>query len=816
MMKSQIVLSSLALACLPLSAQQLSFDHTSHDFGGIAEADGRVSHDFTFTNTGDAPLLITDVICGCGCTSARWSAEAYAPGQSGIVRISYEPEGRKARSFSIVSEVFSNAGEPVALTVDGEVALMQRPYVNFFDPTQGEASRQQPTQPTDDYELILQRVRERIFASIDVETLDKNATSLMKMLTPEGIWPDIDYACRFRTNWDPLRHLNNVKRMCTALANPASGLYGHPVLFRAVDASVRAWNKYQPQSYNWWYNQIAAPKVMADILALLEGAPRRLKPVVVQPLIDMMAKSDPREWTGANKQDIAIHHLLRGCVLKSDSIVSTNAAEFFEPVSITDFEGIREDMSYQQHRRQLYIGGYGTVFIDNIARMAPLLAGTRFAMSQEKTELFSRFVRETYLNVFRGRYMDFSVCGRSVSRPGNLEFASAGGDLFATMAQLDPAHADEYTAASRRFAQGGNPAAGRSARNCWYYNSDYMLHNRPHYDFSVRAVSKQTCRSESGNGENLLGGFLSEGATSIRVSGAEYADIFPVWEWDRIPGTTLPRGERPNHNEWGVDGCSDFVDGCSDGSNGVMAYAMDDYGVQARKAWFMFDRQIVCLGAGIKGDSLFTTLNQCHLSSEVYLKDAEGLRRLAPESAFRGQFKGYVWHGKVAYYLPEESEIELRNGVQTGSWSRINFNQPTTPVSKPVFNFAISHGDQADGSASYAYVILPAIASPAALEHIDAGEVEIVSNSSQCQLVVHKRLGLAGAVFYEPCSVSWEGHEFSSDKAGVMLFRVGSTKNVNARVAPDMTGFSLLSHFSHSFKKHFGVSPTNYELGGCE
>lgn len=36
---------------------------------------------------------------------------------------------------------------------------------------------------------------------------------------------------------------------------------------------------------------------------------------------------------------------------------------------------------------------------------------------------------------------------------------------------------------------------------------------------------------------------MSDGATNIRVNGNEYADIFPVWEWDRIPGTTLPAGE---------------------------------------------------------------------------------------------------------------------------------------------------------------------------------------------------------------------------------------------------------------------------------
>lgn len=768
-MKQLLAIATLILGQVTGLAQNLSFEHLSHDFGLISEADGMVSHDFKFKNTGDKPVTIKDVISGCGCTSAKWSKKEYAPGQSGVVRITYNPDGRKNESFAIVSEVFTDAEKPIALTVEGRVELAHHSYVNFFDPLQGERSDAKVAEPADDYELVLQRLREQIFASIAVETLDRNATSLMKMMTPDGTWPEIDYSCRFRTNWDPLKHLNNVKRMCTAFANPASSFYGHPVLYRAIDASIRSWNKNSPESYNWWYNQIAAPKLMGDILALLEGAPRKPAKNVLQGLMDMMAASNPRDWTGANKQDIAIHHIVRGCVLKNDSIVTTNVGEFFEPVRITDFEGIREDLSYQQHGRQLYIGGYGTVFIDNISRLAPMLVGTRFAMSEDKLSLFSQFVRETYLNVFRGRHMDFSVCGRSVSRPRVLD-AGANVDFFKRMTTLDPGHAEEYAQAAKRFAT-GNATAGRTAGNRFFHTSDYMLHNQPRYDFSVRAVSQQTCRSESGNGENLLGLYLSEGATCIRVTGDEYTDIFPVWEWDRIPGTTLPAGEKRNPHEWGVAGCSDFVKGASDGLNGAMAYSMADYGVKARKAWFMFDRQVVCLGAGISGDSLFTTLNQCHLTSDVYLLSDTTTTRLTPESRFTGRFKGYVWQGKVAYYLPEETDIDLRNTTQTGSWSRVNFNQLNETVSKPVFNFAIDHADGA-GRDSYAYVVIPGIASPMAMKHLDPDEIEIVENTEKCQVVAHKRLGIVGAVFYEPGSVSWQGHTFSSDVPDVKLFSI--------------------------------------------
>ena len=106
--------------------------------------------------------------------------------------------------------------------------------------------------------------------------------------------------------------------------------------------------------------------------------------------------------------------------------------------------------------------------------------------------------------------MDFSVCGRSVTRKKTLDLGDYA-SLFKNMKALDPEHADEYEAAAQRFAT-QNPTIGRTDINKMYYTSDYMLQNRKRYDLSVRAVSKRTCRSESGNGENLWGTYLSEGA----------------------------------------------------------------------------------------------------------------------------------------------------------------------------------------------------------------------------------------------------------------------------------------------------------------
>jgi len=43
------------------AAPEISFNSLTHDFGDIKEEDGKVTYDFSFTNTGDEPLKITKV-----------------------------------------------------------------------------------------------------------------------------------------------------------------------------------------------------------------------------------------------------------------------------------------------------------------------------------------------------------------------------------------------------------------------------------------------------------------------------------------------------------------------------------------------------------------------------------------------------------------------------------------------------------------------------------------------------------------------------------------------------------------------------------
>lgn len=636
-----------------LPAQEITFSETKFNWGTVREQDGNVSHDFRFVNTGDKPLTIKNIITGCGCTSSEWTEKAYQPGEEGIIRLVYHPQGRTENDINLVTEIYTNraAKGVVTLEMAGKITRETPSYSARYNPANGKRSQSPTYIPQDEYEQILERIREELYAKTTTQQADRATEKLLRSMLPEGKWSDLDYACFFRTNWEPVEHLKRLVTIAASYTDKQSRYYGNEVLYNAIRDALQYWVKQDPTCFNWWYNQISVPQTQASLLALMDAGQRKLPSEIRMPILKAMGeRSDPRKWTGANKMDIAIHHLIRGCLLKNDSIVRVNADEIFYPVQIVANEGIQEDLSYHQHGPQLYIGGYGTVFVDNIVRMGNILNGTKYAMNPEKLTLFSNFIRNTYFNVFRSRYLDFSVTGRGVSRKGTLDYGDCAA-LFRNLQALDAKHAGEYADIARRFLT-QEASYQRSDKNTMYHCSDYMLHNRQNYDFSVRTSSTRTNKTESGNGENLYGTYMSDGATNIRVNGNEYADIFPVWEWDRIPGTTLPAGEKRNPVDWGSKGTCTFTGGVSDGKYGVMTFKMDDYGVKAQKSWFMFDNEVVCLGSEIGSNvptDIVTTVNQCHLDGNVWINTGKALQQATQgEFAFE-QAPQWIWHDSIAY-----------------------------------------------------------------------------------------------------------------------------------------------------------------------
>lgn len=85
---------------------KIEFETETIDYGTIENnADG--NREFKFTNTGNAPLVITNAKGSCGCTVPTWPKEAIAPGKSSVIKVHYATNRTGAFSKSVT--LISNA-----------------------------------------------------------------------------------------------------------------------------------------------------------------------------------------------------------------------------------------------------------------------------------------------------------------------------------------------------------------------------------------------------------------------------------------------------------------------------------------------------------------------------------------------------------------------------------------------------------------------------------------------------------------------------------------------------------------------------------
>jgi Protein of unknown function (DUF1573) len=98
----------------------IKFKTESHDFAKIEEG-VQATYTFEFTNTGTAPVVISNAQPSCGCTTPDWTKEPVMPGKTGFVKAVYNSQGRPG-NFNKNITVVSNSETPqIALTIKGEV-----------------------------------------------------------------------------------------------------------------------------------------------------------------------------------------------------------------------------------------------------------------------------------------------------------------------------------------------------------------------------------------------------------------------------------------------------------------------------------------------------------------------------------------------------------------------------------------------------------------------------------------------------------------------------------------------------------------------
>ncbi|MCF6132919.1 DUF1573 domain-containing protein [Flavobacterium wongokense] len=110
---SLVFFAVLFLASCEHKDAEMTFSESEYDFGTINQGD-KVVHDFKFTNTGKADLLISKAKGSCGCTVPEYPKEAIKSGESGTIKVSFNSTGKHGETQKTVT-LFCNTKDSIEI-----------------------------------------------------------------------------------------------------------------------------------------------------------------------------------------------------------------------------------------------------------------------------------------------------------------------------------------------------------------------------------------------------------------------------------------------------------------------------------------------------------------------------------------------------------------------------------------------------------------------------------------------------------------------------------------------------------------------------
>jgi hypothetical protein len=105
-----LVLTGTSQAQQAVDGAEITFAENSKNFGDITQGDV-VEHTFNFENTGNQPLIISNVLVTCGCTATDWPKDPISAGKSSEITVRFDSKGKSGAQNKIIT-VVSNAVNP--------------------------------------------------------------------------------------------------------------------------------------------------------------------------------------------------------------------------------------------------------------------------------------------------------------------------------------------------------------------------------------------------------------------------------------------------------------------------------------------------------------------------------------------------------------------------------------------------------------------------------------------------------------------------------------------------------------------------------
>jgi hypothetical protein len=85
-----------------IDVAMIAFTEKEYNFGEV-ESGEKVEHTFSFTNSGSAPLIISNAKASCGCTVPEWPKDPIAPGGEGKIKVVFDSKGKSGVQNKVVT-----------------------------------------------------------------------------------------------------------------------------------------------------------------------------------------------------------------------------------------------------------------------------------------------------------------------------------------------------------------------------------------------------------------------------------------------------------------------------------------------------------------------------------------------------------------------------------------------------------------------------------------------------------------------------------------------------------------------------------------
>jgi len=650
--------------------------------------------------------------------------------------------------------------------------------------------------PADEFDILREKRKEQLTGGANYNPLDAVYANRIAQIdaAAEASRNSILTSSSYSTNTGYLDHVENI---ALAYATNGSKYQGNKEMGALA---VEAFTKLGQDAYSvdstkgfFWGWEFGSPTTICNTLSLIYD-------IVPQSVIDgYMAAIDKHNpdvgFTAANRMWDCQAILLRGVVGKNADKIN-HAISGMKSVYqyVTSSDGYYEDGSFLQHYNIAYNGGYGKSLMRELCESVGMLYGTSYEIKDDNIDNIYEITMNSYVPyIYRGEMMDM-VRGREIGSPVSRSSHRIGHQamhFIIRMTQFAPQpYNSQFKSIIKKWIQEDKydsifdddlpvdilrlakeicddesiEPADELITSIISANMARAVHLREGWGLGISMSSKKVGNYEANDG-NGNAWYTGSGMTYLYT---DDMDQFTDHFWTtvnryRLPGITLDTVIRSQSDGNAAYNAYEWVGGSTVGglySAAGMHLGQYNTTLEAKKSWFMFDDEVVCLGSDISSSDSRTIesvvdsrkLNE-NGTNEIYIDGQLEERQIGTQKTISPEWiniQGNVANSDVGYYFPEDSNInvmrELRDGSNYGMYEipwDYNYKE-----ARYYMTMWYDHGINPENE-GYAYVLLPKFTADETEAYNNSPDIEIITKTDSIHAVKEKNLGIIAANFWD-------------------------------------------------------------------